>query len=454
MSRLWSINGRFLTQPVSGVQRYGREILLALDRLASSGHPLARDLELELIVPSSVEQLPKLDAIGARRLGPANGHLWEQAVLPFGIRGGLISLCNTGPLCVFKHIVCIHDLNTRLMPHNFSPHFRALYRLLIPALGHTAEHIATVSRFSRTQLHRYRVASPHKTSVIGNGHEHTFGWRPKHSPKTRSVAGLDTVVVFGTGSPNKNVGLLVGMAEELARVNLRLAVAGATDIRVFAAGSELQSCENVVFLGRLTDNEIAALLIDSLCLAFPSFVEGFGLPPLEAMSLGCPVVVSDRSCLPEICGEAALYASPTDPNAWLERFLRLRNDAELRATLVERGLRRAALYSWSSSAESYLQAMANSDGFISRCPTDEIRSKYSEGVGGGQPVESAAGRFGPIPDARLQRLGIGGILGAGDLPTPKGHSKRSTQMDLGACAGGARDRQEAIYNNNADKHGS
>jgi hypothetical protein len=86
------------------------------------------------------------------------------------------------------------------------------------------------------------------------------------------------------------------------------------------------------------------------------------------MALGCPVVVSDRSCLPEICSDAALYASPTDPNAWLERFSRLRDDPALRATLVERGLRRAALYSWSASAESYLEMMARSDGLIPPSP--------------------------------------------------------------------------------------
>jgi glycosyltransferase involved in cell wall biosynthesis len=364
MSRHWSINGRFLTQPVTGVQRYGREILRALDGLVASGHPLARDLKLELLVPPSVKPLPSLAAIRRRRVGRVEGHAWEQGVLPFAIRGGLISLCNTGPLCVSKHIVCIHDLNTRLVPDSYSLRFRALYRLLLPALGRTAEHVTTVSRFSRTQLQRHRVAAPGKIHVIGNGSDHVQDWQPRHSPKTRAVAGPDTIVVFGSGSPNKNVGLLVGMAGELARANLRLAIAGATDMRVFASGVSLESCDNVVSLGRLTDSEIAALLVDSLCLAFPSFSEGFGLPPLEAMSLGCPVVVSDRSCLPEICGDAALYASPTDPTAWLDKFRRLRCDPALRAALVERGRHRAALYSWRAAADSYLQLMARSDGLV------------------------------------------------------------------------------------------
>jgi glycosyltransferase involved in cell wall biosynthesis len=362
MSRHWSINGRFFTQPITGVQRYGREVLRALDHLLAVGHPLARDIELEVLLPPSVEPLPTFAAIQARRVGRAKGHVWEQTVLPFAVRGGLISLCNTGPLCVSKHIICMHDVNTRLVPDSYSLHFRALYRLLLPALGRTAQHITTVSDYSRTQLQRHRVAAPGKIDVVGNGSEHALAWEPRHSPNTRAVAGPDTIVVFGSGSPNKNVALLVGMAGELARARLRLAIAGATDMRVFAAGGGVESSTNVVCLGRLTDNEIAALLVDSLCLAFPSFVEGFGLPPLEAMSLGCPVVVSDRSCLPEICGDAALYAPPTDASAWLEMFRRLRHDPALRAMLVERGRRRAALYSWSAAAESYLQLMTRSDG--------------------------------------------------------------------------------------------
>jgi glycosyltransferase involved in cell wall biosynthesis len=363
MTRHWSINGRFLTQPVTGVQRYGCEIVRALDQLMSSAHPLVRDLDLELIVPrTATGEIPKLKAIRVHRWGSVQGHLWEQAVLPFAVRGGLISLCSTGPVSVRKHVVCVHDLNTRLVPDSFSRRFRALYRVLIPLLGRTAERISTVSKFSAEQLYRFGAATPAKTMVIGNGREHVLAWRPTHTARTRAAAGPDTIVVFGTGSPNKNVGLLVGMADSLAKANLRLAVAGATNLRVFSASSHVPIADNIVCLGRLTDDEIAALLQDSLCLAFPSIVEGFGLPPLEAMTLGCPVVVSRSSCLPEICGDAALYASPTDPDEWLKRFIELRRDSALRAGLIERGFRRSKLYSWHASAELYLDVMARSDG--------------------------------------------------------------------------------------------
>ena len=102
--------------------------------------------------------------------------------------------------------------------------------------------------------------------------------------------------------------------------------------------------------------------MDSFCLAFPSFTEGFGLPPLEAMTLGCPVIATDRASLPEICGEAALFASPTDPEAWFQQLIRLRDNEPLRSQLVAKGRVRAKHFSWRKSAELYLELMALADG--------------------------------------------------------------------------------------------
>ena len=112
----------------------------------------------------------------------------------------------------------------------------------------------------------------------------------------------------------------------------------------------------------MTDNELAALLQDSLCLALPSLEEGFGLPALEAMALGCPVVVSNRASLPELCGDAALYATPFDGDAWLDAFVSLRNVAALREQLGARGRLRAQHYRWARTAEIYLKEMARLDG--------------------------------------------------------------------------------------------
>jgi glycosyltransferase involved in cell wall biosynthesis len=362
MARHWSINGRFLTQRLTGTQRYACEIVRALDMLLASDHPLASKLEIELLVPKRQRIELRLRHIRTRIVTGPSGHLWEQIRLPQSVSGGLISLCNTGPPFVSKHIVCVHDLNTRLYPGSYSLSFRTLYRVLVPTLGRSANVVTTVSRFSAAQLINYTICSAEKVAVAPNGHEHALKWTPRHSPKTRSAAGPNTVVLIGSLAPHKNVGLILGLAQELAVIGLKIAVAGMRDACVFNATEVRPAADNVTWLGRLSDEELAALLKDSFCLAFPSLAEGFGLPVLEAMTLGCPVIATDQTSLPEVCGEAALLASPTDPEAWLRQFVRLRGDDALRAQLAEKGRRRAKHFSWSRSAEIYLALMARADG--------------------------------------------------------------------------------------------
>lgn len=360
--RRWSINGRFLTQPLTGVQRYACEIVQALDGLLTSGQPVANSVEIELLVPKHEARELSLNCIKTRVLAGPRGHLWEQLVLPRRVSGGLISLCNSGPVSLSKHVVCIHDLNTRLFPESYSLQFRILYRALLPTLGRTAHTVATVSRFSAGQLASHGIRPADKIAIIPNGHEHALRWRPRHSQKTRSAAGPDTVVLIGSLAPHKNIGLILGLAHELAAIGMKIAVVGMQDARIFKAGEDSAVADNIIWLGRLSDKELAALLMDSFCLAFPSLTEGFGLPALEAMAVGCPVLATERASLPEICGDAALFASPTDPEAWLKQILRLRRGEGLRRALITKGRSRAKVFSWRKSAELYLRLMARADG--------------------------------------------------------------------------------------------
>jgi len=360
--RHWTINGRFLTQPVTGVQRYARAIVVSLDKHLAQGHPLGRDLELEIVAPPCAENDLGLGRIGFRRAGRGSGHLWEQIELPRAARGGLLSLCNVGPLAAHNQILCIHDVNPRLAPQSYSRAFRTFYRVLLPALGATAARVATVSQFSAEQIVDFGIAPKGKITVIPNGREHALRWSARHSAATQAIAGSQTILVVGSPAPHKNVAMLMGLAADLAAAGLQLAVIGSLDARVFSSRQSGDPPANVRLLGRLADGEIAALLKDCLCLAFPSFTEGFGLPPLEAMTLGCPVVVSDRASLPEICADAALYAPPDQPRRWLEHFIELGRNAALREELSRRGRVAAERFSWQSSAELYLRAMAEIDG--------------------------------------------------------------------------------------------
>jgi glycosyltransferase involved in cell wall biosynthesis len=106
---------------------------------------------------------------------------------------------------------------------------------------------------------------------------------------------------------------------------------------------------------------MTALLKDSLCLVFPSFTEGFGLPPLEAMAIGCPVIASDQASIPEVCGAACLYAPPGDAAAWLRQIRRLQADQELRTALIEQGQAHARQFSWRDSARLYINLMHELD---------------------------------------------------------------------------------------------
>jgi glycosyltransferase involved in cell wall biosynthesis len=362
MTRQWTINGRFLTQPLTGVQRYARETITALDGLIANGHPLAQGLSIKLVCPPGATDDLDLKKIAVRTAGRGRGHYWEQVELPAAARGGVISLCNVGPLAAKQHVVCIHDVNTILAPASYSRQFRMLYQWMLPAIGRRAAKVTTVSHFSATQIDRFEIAPRGKIAVIPNGREHTSRWSPQHSPVTRAAAGEGTIVVIGSPAPHKNVGMLVALADRLAEVSLKLAIVGSLDGKVFGSGTAAPTSGNIAWLGRLTDGEIAALLQDCLCLAFPSFTEGFGLPPLEAMTLGCPVVSSDQASLPEICADGALFAPPDAADVWLARFVQLKRDKQLCADLRRRGQHAAQRYSWTRSAEQYLEVLAELDG--------------------------------------------------------------------------------------------
>lgn len=366
MGRRWSINGRFLGQPLTGVQRYGERIVLGLDAWLAQGHPLARGLEIDIIVPQGDMRALPLEKIAVRRAAGASGQLWEQTVLPgASAQRGLLNLCNTGPISVRKQIVCMHDVNARLCPHSYSRQFRMLYRILMPALGRVATEVATVSRFSAEQIAQFGIAPAERIHVMPDGFEHALEWQPRHTSATAAAASPRTVVLLGSLAPHKNIGLVLGLAARLAQRGIRLAVVGDANARVFAAdGAGMSGGSDIAWLGRLSDEALAALLCDSLCLAFPSLTEGFGLPPLEAMAMGVPVIVSDAASLPEICGEAALYCPPRDSEAWLEQIVRLAGDSRLRARLAAAGMAQARKFSWRRSSELYLEAMARIDGVV------------------------------------------------------------------------------------------
>jgi glycosyltransferase involved in cell wall biosynthesis len=366
--RRWSINGDFTTLRPTGVARYARETTLALDALVAERHPLTEGLVLDLLVPRPIQDPLPLKALSVRLVPeyrrPRLPQLWVQAQLPRQVEGGLLSFCNLAPVVLKRQIVCIHDLHTMMVPESYGRLFRWVHRLVLPVVGRRAGRIATVSEFSRSRIAAYGVAPSGKVAVTYNGSDHVERWDESRSGLGRRP---DWPYVFclAQRQPYKNMDLIVRLASVLERMGLDLWIAGDVDpARLFAGRTGRP--ENVRLLGRIGDDDLKAALAGALCFLFPSRIEGFGLPAIEAMAAGCPVVASTSPCLPEICGEAALYADPDDAGAWIERVRLLQEGKALRRRLVAAGRERASAYSWRRVAETYLELMASIDGVAAK----------------------------------------------------------------------------------------
>jgi glycosyltransferase involved in cell wall biosynthesis len=374
--RRWSVNGDFTTLRPTGVARYARETTLALDALVAERHPLTEDLALELLVPRPVQDPLPLKALPVRLVPeyrrPRLPQFWVQAQLPRQVEGGLLSFCNLAPVVLKRQVVCIHDLHTMMVPESYGRLFRWVHRLVLPAVGRRADRITTVSEFSRSRIAAYGVAPAGKVAVTYNGSDHVDRWDESRSDLGRRP---DWPYVFclAQRQPYKNMELIVRLAPVLERMGLDLWIAGDVDpARLFAGRTGKPA--NVRLPGRIGDDDLKAALANALCFLFPSRIEGFGLPAIEAMAAGCPVVASTSPCLPEICGEAALYADPDDAGAWIERVRLLQEDKALCRRLVAAGRARASAYSWRRVAETYLELMASIDGVSVKTTHHAIKS--------------------------------------------------------------------------------
>ncbi|MBP0579045.1 glycosyltransferase family 4 protein [Labrys sp. LIt4] len=344
----FAINGRFLTQPVTGVQRYAREITAHIDDLLQEQGGRA-----SLYLPGSSEA-PAYRAIQTKRSQRLRGHFWEQMTLPTLDRRFLLNLCNLGPVARRRQIVCIHDANVANMPASYSKAFRAVYGTLLPLLVRRAAAITTVSHFSAGELARHLPIAREDIVVLPNGHEHVFRWNASRS-SIRSKHRFERPYVFiiGSRARHKNVAMVLELAEALDELGIDIVVTGGQS-SIFATEEHGIPAPNVRFMGFVDDDDLAALLQGALCLLFPSFTEGFGLPIIEAMALGCPVISSDRASMPEVCGEAALLAPPDQPATWLRHIQSLASSDTLRSAFVEQGRKRVEAFSWRKSAQGYL----------------------------------------------------------------------------------------------------
>jgi len=346
------INGRFYEQPVSGVQRYGREIVRALDRLASTAAPTP--IGWTLLVPNGVS-LPSLDAISVRRIGGFGGHAWEQTVLPASSAGApLLNLGMSAPLGKRRQLVTLHDAAVFRHPEHFGQRYGLLHRNLELFLGRH-NNLSTVSEFSRRELSDVLSVPEDRIVVAPNGADHAHAPPSYDSYDRLGLKGSKYFVTVGNLTDNKNMKLVAAAAELLDAPNFKVVVVGSANPKLFASAlsgdvAQLTS-DHIVFAGRLPDDELFGLMRRAVALIFPSKYEGFGIPPLEAMVNCCPVLGSDIPAVHEVCGRAARYFDPYSAEELASCMLSaLRWSDEERAEIVRLGLSRGAGYTWQRAA--------------------------------------------------------------------------------------------------------
>jgi glycosyltransferase involved in cell wall biosynthesis len=363
------INGRFLCQQATGVQRVSREFVMALDRLLGKGEYTG--LKVHLVAPSPAEfSSLQLEHIETRHLRGGTGYWWEQVALPWHAgRRRLACLGNAAPILGLlgrgRVGVMLHDQSYRFFPDDYGRGYRLAHGVMDHFIVRRARPLLTVSNSEADQIRRNNRGRPETIVVAPNG-----SWiNDRRTPPPVSTfdktsgAGVQGVYVLNVGgfSDRKNGAGIFAAARALAQQGIAIKLVGRSSERseAFRAALEPQLQPFITLTDFVDDEVLAELYRNAACLIYPSLYEASGLPPSEAMHFGCPVVVSDLPVLRERCGSAALYCSPNDHATIVDRVMEILSNPALAADLSVRGTAWSEQLTWENQARIIMDAMMN-----------------------------------------------------------------------------------------------
>ena len=311
---------------IGGVERLTRELALRL--------PALRPDRYQVIRPP-------------RRLAHRAGHLWEQALLPAQAAGAqlILSPANLAPAASRRNVVVIHDAAALRHPEAYSGAFVAYHRRILPLLARRARLVLTPSTFSRQELVEVLGADPERVVVVPEGVDGRFTPDADSAPaRRRHALERPYALVVGTASDRKNLAALEPVARALGTHGVELVLAGSD--RGYLRGV----VPGVRRLGYVAEELLPGLYAGARVVVMPSRYEGFGLPCLEAMASGVPLVAARAGALPETCGDAALLVDPDAAGALAEATVTAATEHRIRAALRVAGIVRAGQFTWDRTA--------------------------------------------------------------------------------------------------------
>ena len=282
-------------------------------------------------------------------------HLWTHLVLPFKKGDVLFSPANIAPIFVPKSkklVLTIHDVAFLTYPDSFSKFFRLYYKFLIPFGIKRADSIITVSNYSKELIEKYYPQAKGKVNAIHLGVDSSF--------RVLGDEKKEQILYVGSLNERKN---FIGVIEAFERLSTKckLVLVGnygdnfELDKKSQDVLARAKQHPNIEFKSNVSDDELIELYNSSKLFVYPSFYEGFGLPVLEAMACGTPVVTSDVSSLPEVGGDAVVYCNPNDINDIKDKIKMVLDDEKLQEELRQKGLQRAKEFSWEQSASKHIK---------------------------------------------------------------------------------------------------
>lgn len=340
------INGRYLTQHLTGVNRFAYELTCALVNMGVDLIVLCPKQEI-----NSAYDISRLKII---RYGFGASHVWEQFILPFFFIGKknyiLLNFSGLGPITIKDKFVTIHDLAYLENPSWYSKAYVLLYKYLTPLSVRTSKQVLTVSKFSKNEIIKRLGVEGNRISVIYNAAEANDVEQDDILKKVPS----NFILAVSSIDPRKNFVRLINAFSFIPEQNL-VVVGGS--YHVFNNVELDTSLSNVKFIGRVSDAELTSLYKHATAFVYPSLYEGFGIPPIEAMTYGCPVVVSDIEVLHEVCGEAASYVDPYDEKQMAQAFSKICGDESLRQELIVKGYKNIKRFNWRKSSLALLDVL-------------------------------------------------------------------------------------------------